>query len=129
VRKFCGLFSAAGFDRFINERRSCRCLRGQVVPSTPSLWSRVAWRSTPGNKGLLLHRMWQGGRPIVSAANGYSHGGRGDEWRVTRSSHARGSSMQRGRPLVLQHRSTGTSCIHSRLALKGKGKESLPAHP
>jgi hypothetical protein len=32
-------------------------------------------------------RMWRSGRLIVSAANGRGHGGKGDGWRVTRSSH------------------------------------------
>jgi hypothetical protein len=67
-----------GFDHFVNERRPYRCLRDQVVWSTRSPRNRVAWRSIPGYEGLLILRMWQGGRPVVSTANGCSHGGRGD---------------------------------------------------
>jgi hypothetical protein len=86
TQKLCGLFSAAGFDCFVNKKRPHRCLRGQVVLSAPSPWSRVAWRSTPGYEGLLLLTMWRGRRPVVSAANGCSHRGSGNGWRVTQSS-------------------------------------------
>jgi hypothetical protein len=71
-------FSAAGFYCFINERQLCRCLQGQVVKSAPSPRSRAARRSTPRYVELLLFRMWRGGRPVVSIANGCGHGGRGD---------------------------------------------------
>jgi hypothetical protein len=81
-------FSATGFDRFVNERRPCKCLQGQVVMSAPSPWSWAGWRSTPRYEGLMVLRMWQGGRPIVSVVNDCGHGGRGDGWRVTQRSHA-----------------------------------------
>jgi hypothetical protein len=39
--------------------------RAKLSCLPPSSQHRVAWSSTPRYKGLLLLRMWQGGRPVI----------------------------------------------------------------
>jgi hypothetical protein len=54
VWRFYVPFSAMGSNNFIDEKWMCRCIRGHVVPTSPSLQNWALRGSKPEYEGFLL---------------------------------------------------------------------------